>query len=295
MTARDQQSSGVRPEETSGNQLPVTDPDAYRETMARFTREAAEMISRILSEADFESDFPHIFGHPDEIGAQVNIQNHCGLFLKKALLHSAGALAADQSSNPHSLAVQLRVVLECAGPVLSWADLAVNKNSRDFKRILNITEYDVTKTLKGLSGVTFDDDGRQRSILRARQQIGVQRQGRPKRVTIADKLEVLAGGANWYNFLSERFCKVDPDALNESSVLGGVIQPPRDVEAFAFGFSLAYLADLLAQMVAGYGLIVITVNEDSRPFDDAIELLERKREAERSFAAGQTTGREPHD
>lgn len=292
--ASDQDSSEAPPEGRSRNQLPITDPDAYRETMGRFTREATAMISGILSDADFKSDFPHIFGHPDEFGAEVNLQNHCGLFLKKALLHGAGAIAADQSGNLHSLAVQLRVVLECAGPVLSWAHLAGSKNSRHFKRILNITEYDITSTLKGLLGSGFDVDDLQPSILGARQQIGVQRQGRPKRVTIADKVEALAGGVNWYNFLSEHFCKVDPDALDRPSVLGGVVRPPREIEAAAFGFFLAYLADLLIQMAAGYGLIATTPSEDSRPFDDAIALLERKREAEYSFVAGQTARSEPH-
>ena len=125
MSARDRDSSELRLDESLGNQLPVVNPDAYRKTMARFTLDAVQMISSILAEADFKSSFPQVFGHPDDVGAEVTIRNHCGPLLQKALLHTKAALAANQVNNLHSVAVQSRVVLECGAHVLSMAHGAV--------------------------------------------------------------------------------------------------------------------------------------------------------------------------
>ncbi len=288
MSARDRDSSELRLDESLGNQLPVVNPDAYRKTMARFTLDAVQMISSILAEADFKSSFPQVFGHPDDVGAEVTIRNHCGPLLQKALLHTKAALAANQVNNLHSVAVQSRVVLECGAHVLSMAHGAAKGTSQELNRLINTTEYEMVNTLRSLSRGTFDADDLQAKILRGRQKIGVHGKGRPRRVTIRDKLNYLPDGAEWYDFLSENFCKCDPKTLAHTSLLGGVIQPPKDAESFAFGFFLDYLAGLLLQMLVGYSFLVIGADGDSQLFDDALALLERKRKAARSFrSAGQ--------
>ena len=42
----------------------------------------------------------------------------CALLLRKARLHAAAVIRANETNNVHSLAVQMRPVLECAGQVV---------------------------------------------------------------------------------------------------------------------------------------------------------------------------------
>ena len=38
--------------------------DDYRKNMAGYLRDSHQMISELLSAADFDQNFPHIFGQP---------------------------------------------------------------------------------------------------------------------------------------------------------------------------------------------------------------------------------------
>ena len=88
--------------------------------MVGYLIEANQMIQQLLSEADFEEAFPHIFGHPKD-HAEVHVRNECGLLLRKAQFHMIAVLRANKSSNLHSMAIHMRVVLECAAQVVSTA------------------------------------------------------------------------------------------------------------------------------------------------------------------------------
>ena len=283
MKATDRDSSDAGHDEHLGSKLFVSDPVGYREAMAQFTLDASQMISSLLSEIDFKNDIPHVFRHPVDISNEVAAQNQCGWLLKKALIHTKAVLAANHQNNLHSMAVQSRVVLECAAQLLSTASAAEKGTSRELKRIVNTTEYEVISTLRLLYKDTIELDSLHEAIVRGRQEIGVQRKGRPRRVTIGDKLKHLKGGPEWYAFLSENFCKNNPRILAKTALLGGVIQPPKDLESFAFGYFLDFHAGVLLKMLIGYGFLLIPENGDSQTFDDAIALKAEKRKAAQSF------------
>lgn len=187
-------------DERCGGQLPVSNPAAYRDAMERFTREAAEMIAGVLSEADFNGDFPHLFGHPDELGEAVGIRNDCGLWLRKAQLHTHAVLAANQSNNLHSMAVQSRVLLECAAPVISLANAAVTRSPREVKRIVNAFEYEAVRGMRAMARGGLDSDTLQTMVVDARKSVGDLRASTPRRVTIADGLEPITGGPGGMTF-----------------------------------------------------------------------------------------------
>lgn len=255
----------------------------YRETMERFTREGAESIAGILSEADFKSRFPHLFGHPHDLGEDVCVRNRCGLWLRKAQLHTTAVLRANQSNNLHSMAVQSRVLLECAAPIISLANAAVTGSAHEFNRIINAFEYEAVAVLRATSRDRLDLDTLQALIVDARKSIGDHRTSRPKRVTIADRLKPITTGPEWYGYLSEQFYHFDADSLMGSSITGGVLQPHEEANAFSFGFFLDYLAGLLFMMIGGYGMLLIGARGDPQVFDDAMARLEQKRTAARAF------------
>lgn len=275
----------------NGGQYPVSNPTAYRQSMEGFTREAAEMIAGVLSEADFKSDFPHLFGHPDDLGEAVGIRNQCGLWLRKAQLHTHAVLLANQSNNLHSMAVQSRVLLECAAPVLSMANAAAKGSAREVKRIMNAVEYETITAMRAVARDSLDPDTLQALVVDARKSVGDLGTRPPKRVTIADRLESITTGYEWYDFLSERFYHSDADTLMGWSRAGGVRQPEGNADEFSFGFFLDYLAGLLFLMIDGYGLLLIAANRD-QVFDDALARLQRKRMAAREFMEN-TSGDSP--
>ena len=253
-----------------------------RDSMAEFTTEAAQTIDEILSNADFKSDFPNIFGNPDELGDAVTLLNQSGLLLYKALLHTKAAIVANQRDNLHSLAVQLRVVLECASPLVSMTNAIVEGGTKEAERIANITDSEAMDWYRRVYKGEADDDIL-RSIRDVRQSLGMPEMKAVSVNITNTHLKHTVGGPDLYRFLSNHFCKRDPKTVTQSALVGGIVQPSEEDAAFAFGYFLDFLAGLLGMMLLSHGAIVILVDGTSQSFDDALEFRERKRKAAQSF------------
>ena len=129
----------------------------------------------------------------------------CSLLLRKAKIHMIAMLRANETSNVHSLAVQMRPVLECAGQVvLVFRNLMIAPergegvvrdylNADYYQTIIRLTKGDVsheqllTKILEA-SGMSEGEVRKGKSL---------------KQV---DKVAALEGGKDWYEYLSEHFC-----------------------------------------------------------------------------------------
>ena len=112
----------------------------YRKTMASYLSESHEMIRDLLSDANFEEAFPHVFGLPDKEHPEVAVRNEYGLLLRKAQLHIVAVQRANESNNLHSMAIHMRIVLECAAQVISMADsvcVGTEKNSSESLMLRN--------------------------------------------------------------------------------------------------------------------------------------------------------------
>ena len=187
----------------------------YRKSMAGYLRHSHRMIDEVLSLADFDERFPHIFGQPTEDSAEVFVRNSCGLLLRKAQLHVTAALMADRKSNLHSLAVHMRVVLECAAQIVATAQGAHEGTLKAVAKEVNRFEGDFKYAMDNLGRGQITPDEIQDMIASARPEPREAVYKPPKKVTIADKLAVLPHGVSWYNHLSKYFCDGDV------SVLGG--------------------------------------------------------------------------
>ena len=246
----------------------------YRNTMVRYLGEAQEMIGQLLSGADFEGAFPHIFGN-SENDPRIALRSENGLLLRKAQLHIEAVLRANKNNNLHSMAVQMRVVLECAAQVRSKANSVCEGSSEAFARTLNVTESDYQYTMLAASGGQVDLKTIQEGIVNARRGIGQHGVERPKRVTVTDRIESLSGGSGWYDYLSEFFCHPEAGVLAGSVFSGGVVSAGASELDLTFAVFLEYLTNEVMVMLAGSGFLLIAVNGDTQPFDDALALKER--------------------
>ena len=255
----------------------------YRRSMAGYLRDSHQMIEQVLSLADFDEGFPHLFGRPTDDNPEVFVRNSCGLLFRKAQLHVAAALMANKTSNLHSLAVHMRVVLECAAQIVATANAAYEGTLKTVARSVNRVEWDFKYTMANLSRGQVTPDEIQDMIASARPGPRESVYKPPKKETIADKLAALPHGVSWHDHLRERFCRDNPSALKEPSFGGGVLSINTAADELAFAIFLDYLSEQVIRMLFGYGFLLIAVTAEHQQFDDALQLLERKRSATTAF------------
>ena len=90
----------------------------YREGMARSLANLAGMVAeteRSLSAQGLDLDSIDLESELTSEKARRMHCTTCGLLLRKGKIHMVGAYRANETDNLHSLAVQMRPVLECAG------------------------------------------------------------------------------------------------------------------------------------------------------------------------------------
>ena len=108
----------------------VAEVRRYRDNMASSLANLIGMVAetgRSLSEQGL--DFPSIDLMPEseltyEEGRRMSCTT-CALIFRKGRLHMLGAYRANETDNLHSLAVQMRPVLECAGQVHDMGLIAI--------------------------------------------------------------------------------------------------------------------------------------------------------------------------
>ena len=266
----------------------------YRESMAGYLRDSLQMIKLLLSAADFGEGFPHIFGQPTDDSPEVLVRNSCGLLLRKAQFHVTAALIAHKGSNLHSFAVQMRVVLECAAQIVDTAQGAYEGTPKAVARHVNRFERDFQYAMDNLSRGQITPVEIQGMIVSARRASGQVGNKPPRRETIADKLAALPHGKSWYDHLSECFCRDNSSALKEPSYRGGVLSINTLEDCLAFAIFLDYLAEQVIRMLVGYGFVLIPVTGESQVFNDAIELLKRKRSASTEFRKALSNQNDSH-
>ena len=251
--------------------------DEHRRMMVEFLREVHQEIKRLLDDADFEDEFPYVFGHPGTETAELAGHAMLALLLRKAQMHITVVIHADRNENLQSMAVQIRVILECAAWFAMQAQTAFEGSPEALARVLNADEYDFQDaTLRLLRGSISRDELRE-SIIHARTGIGDDSVAPPRRVTIADRLQYLRGGKEMYDFISTHFAGDRVKSLSGPSLLGGVLSVGTEADRLAMALFLDHLVEQCAIMLLNYGFLLIPINGDSDPFDSASALLKRVR------------------
>ena len=168
-----------------------------------------------------------------EADPAIPVRRECALLLRKARLHSDAVVRANAVSNLHSLAVQMRPVLECAGQVVFAIDnrFVAPRLTTDPEHALRTLDdrlsadyYDtIIRATKGKVGhvellATIWESERE-----AAESMGMcaPERRRTRRLKQTDKATTLEGGEAWYAHLSNSFCHDDGD-LRGSTWRGGV-------------------------------------------------------------------------
>lgn len=256
---------------------------SHRSVMIECLRESHREITRILEDADFENEFPFVFGAPEAGNGEVAVHAKLAWLLRKAQMHITVVIHANRKENLHSMAVHIRVILECTAWIAMHAHAVYEGSPKARGRILNADEYDHHDAmLRALRGRISRDELHE-SVILARTAMGDDNPAHPRTVTIADRLDYLAGGKEWYDFLSTHFVGEKTDSLPGPSMLGGVVSAGAETDRLAIAVLLDFLAELCARMLLDFGFVLIAINSDDEPFESAQAQLTRVKEDCRRF------------
>ncbi|MCY4660925.1 MAG: hypothetical protein OXF93_14085 [Acidobacteria bacterium] len=200
----------------------------YRAAMAGFLKSSLALMAHTAgpqtahtgldaaTRAELERDPFHVF------------RLHAALLVRKARLHVIAVLHANRNSNLHSLAVQMRPALECAGQVvLKFHRLFIASDPDSVGGYLNA---DYLQTMQRHTKGQLGRDYLLESIAKV-DPLGVHR--RPQRLSESAKVQSLEGGPSWYDYLS-RFHHPTLDTLRGPSFLirvapaGWLLAPASD-------------------------------------------------------------------
>ena len=171
----------------------------------------------------------------------------CALLLRKARLHTVAALHANETGNLHSLAVQMRPVLECAGQVVFVFHNLMIKPKGGQNALLDYIDADAYRTVIGATKGKVGHKELLKMISEAAAEadasVGLPKP-EPRRwrsLKQADKVVTLVDGRRWYDHLSQYFCHGRAEWRGRPW-RGGVTAQDE--------FSLAALMDYLVHQVA---------------------------------------------
>ena len=191
----------------------------------------------------------------------------CALLLHKANVHMAAVLSANDGDNLHSLAVQMRPVLECAGQVKHVVhNLFVEpEHARD---VMEFSDRDYlgtfARTLKSEKG--YEQLLTQISDLR--KEFGEGPLKKARKLDEIDKVALLDGGDNWYRHLSTYFCHGKGD-WKGYPWQGSVVSTNTVQHEFALAGFMDYLVEQVAVMNS-YAALQIP---SSKSLDERIEIV----------------------
>ena len=217
----------------------------------------------------------------------------CALLLRKARMHALAVLRANEANNVHSLAVQMRPVLECAGQVaftfhhLIIAPDLLMEPEHAFNMLGGYINADYYRTVIGATKGNVGHEELLQRISQAEAEaaeaegFAIPKPEGRKGTSLKqkDKVAMLPGGAGWYDHLSEYFCHGEANWTGPSWQ-GGVTSMDTIHELTCAGM-MDYLANQVALMNAYAFLCPVDGNVD---FDRAMAVQAQRREVREASA-----------
>ena len=217
----------------------------------------------------------------------------CALLLRKARLHTDAVLRANETNNVHSLAVQMRPVLECAGQVVFiFHNLMIAPNlTMEPERAADLVgDYLSADAYRTIIGATKGKVGHKELLetISSAAEAAAASVGMPKpqkrkgrSLKQADKVATLSGGNSWYDYLSEYFSHGRAD-WKGASWRGGVASIDKVQDEFTFAGLMNYLVEQVSVMNA-YAALCPVAGDDGHGWVEAT--LEQLREARETSMA----------
>ena len=238
-----------------------------RAGMAELLTEVVETTRKLERRLDVTGGWNEATAQIDldaDPAATLRIQG--ALLLRKARIHTVAALRANETGNLHSLAVQMRPVLECAGQVVFIYENSIiapdllmsrEKAAATLGRRINADFYQtfVRRTKGQVSPKELRKMGIQAEAAAAAS-IGAAKPKPQKSWSLnqADKVASLTEGREWYNYLSDHFTHGKLAEWKGLSSRGGVMSNDRVEDECVFLGLMSYLVDQVALMNAAAAL-----------------------------------------
>lgn len=245
--------------------------------MAELLTKSVAMTRKLERRLDVAGGWGEATAHIDlkaDPVASVRIQG--ALLLRKARIHAVAVLRANESNNLHSMAVQMRPALECAGQVVFLfhhlmiapkVQMAPERALEILGNRFNADHYQWFRR-KTKGEVSSDEllEVEQQAEEAAALSVGAPKPKRRKgrRFNQADKVAILKGGQQWYRYLSEHFSHGKSADWRGLSWRGGVMTIDRVEDEFAFLGLLGYLVEQVALMNAHAALCPVAGDQDDR-------------------------------
>ena len=243
-----------------------TDVARCRAGMAELLKQAVATTRKLERRLELPGGWPEARGGID-FGADPGTTGRImgGLLLHKARIHMLAVLRANETSNLHSLAVQMRPVPECAGQVVSFyttiiaPDLLMppERAMEAFGHRLNADFYQtVRRTTRGRISPEMRRETATEAQAAAAASFGAARPKKQKPWSLrqADKMTTLPGGREWYHHLSEHFSHATAADSRGVSSLGGVMSMDMVHDRFAFLGFMDCVVDRVARINAAAAL-----------------------------------------
>ena len=244
-----------------------TEIGRYRSIMSQLVSGLAVSVKQMegllqvpADEGEPEPETAGRHGWADGLGLGI------ALLLRRTRYHAVAVVRANEACNAHSLGVQMRCALECAGQtalIMRNLMLGPERGLAKFSAYLDADYYGtIIRATKGEIG--HDQLLEQLTRLRRRAKeesariLGGDlrsyenaggRRGGSRRLRHIDKVAELVGGESWYRYLSEHFCHGDP-ADERETWQGGVVSANTPRDEFTCAGMMDYLANQMAVMIA---------------------------------------------
>ncbi|MCY3873795.1 MAG: hypothetical protein OXF88_05830 [Rhodobacteraceae bacterium] len=274
--------------------LNAPDVARYRVGVASLLTQSIQMTGELEWRFSVDGELREVSSQSDlEADPAIPLRAECALLLRKARLHSDAVLRANAANNLHSLAVQMRPVLECAGQVVFILDnhfVAPRLKTDPEQAVralgdrINADYFDtIIRATKGKVGhdellATISESERA-----AAESVGMRapERRRGRSLKQADKAASLKGGEGWYAHLSNCFCHEEGN-LRGPTWRGGVKSMNTWQDEFYFAGFMDYLVEQVNTMNA-YAALCPAAGGDGQKWIAAT--LERLNEG-REIAAG---------
>lgn len=255
----------------------ATAPATYRELAGRFLA-----ATQALTE-----DFPAAHKITEKRRRQLSaawkddptstFETSTGLLVRKAQLHVAAALRANQSNNMHSLAAQMRPALECAGQVVATMKDLRDGSSKARESVIRRASADFFQTVKRVGRGQFDP----RKILEDNPNIQLASHHMDQvkgRFDPQDVVKELRDGEWWYKHLSQSFYHSGVSELKGDSYFGGVQSNNSARDQIAFALFMHYLTDQVLRMILYAAMCLRESKAQEQCYKRAAALAKEKRE-----------------
>ena len=252
----------------------------YRVDMANLLAKSVAMTRKLERWLNITGGLREARTHVDlDADPTATFRIMCALLLRKARLHTVAVLRANATNNVHSLAVQMRPVLECAGQVVFiFHNLMIAPNlTMEPERAANLVGgYLNADNYHTIIGATKGQVGHKELLetISAEEEAAATSFGMPKpqkrkgrSLKQADKVATLVEGKRWYDYLSEYFCHGRADWRGRSW-RGGVVSMDMVQDEFMFAGLMDYLVRQLAVMNA-YATLCPVAGDDGHGWVEA--------------------------